>query len=233
MYRTMRRNQIEYSANDVWAASAKAYLMNGKKYIKANVTVKYDSDGEAYDVTPNRDIMKQLLENNLKGVDATTKNLGVQVRQHYKALTFKMLTGGWMSDFERSAMALADKDVITDMKDFGMIASLPKAYDRAIIKKGQEDRIVQESKTSTAIGKIKDRLELDITILRTILSQRYGCYFITAKTSTGSVVFFASSTLHPAIDTELRIKGTVKGHRTDDDGLVTTQLNRVKVMEEK
>ena len=45
MYKTMRRNQIEYSANDVWAASAKAYLMNGKKYIKANVTVKYDSDG--------------------------------------------------------------------------------------------------------------------------------------------------------------------------------------------
>ena len=221
----MRKNQIEYSANDVWAASAKAYLMNGKTYIKANE--KTDK------VTPNRDLMKELLENNLKGVDATTKNLGVQVRQHYKALTFKMLTGGWMSDFDKSAMALADKDIITDMKDFGMIASLPKAYDRAVIKKGQEDRIAEETKTSTAIGKIKDRIELDVTILRTILSNRYGCYFITAKTSTGSVVFFASSTLHPAVDTELRIKGTVKGHRTDDDGLVTTQLNRVKVMEEK
>ena len=223
--RTMRKNQIEYSANDVWAASAKAYLMNGKTYIKANE--KTDK------VTPNRDLMKELLENNLKGVDATTKNLGVQVRQHYKALTFKMLTGGWISDFDKSAMALADKDIITDMKDFGMIASLPKAYDRAVIKKGQEDRIAEETKTSTAIGKIKDKIELDVTILRTILSQRYGCYFITAKTSTGNVVYFASSTLHPAVDTEIRIKGTVKGHRTDDDGLVTTQLNRVKIVEEK
>ena len=221
----MRKNQIEYSANDVWAASAKAYLMNGKTYIKANE--KTDK------VTPNRDLMKELLENNLKGVDATTKNLGVQVRQHYKALTFKMLTGGWISDFDKSAMALADKDIITDMKDFGMIASLPKAYDRAVIKKGQEDRIAKETKTSTAIGKIKDRIELDVTILRTILSNRYGCYFITAKTSTGNVVYFASSTLHPAVDTEIRIKGTVKGHRTDDDGLVTTQLNRVKIVEEK
>ena len=223
--RTMRRNQIEYSANDVWAASAKAYLMNGKTYIKVNEKTEK--------VTPNRDLMKELLENNLKGVDATTKNLGVQVRQHYKALTFQMLIGGWMSEFEKSAMALADKDIITDMKDFGMIASLPKAYDRAIIKKGQEVRIAEETKTSTAIGKIKDRLELDVTVLRTILSHRYNCYFITAKTSTGSVVFFASSTLHPAVDTELKIKGTVKGHRTDDDGLVTTQLNRVKVVEEK
>ena len=223
--RTMRKNQIEYSANDVWAASAKAYLMNGKTYIKANE--KTDK------VTPNRDLMKELLENNLKGVDATTKNLGVQVRQHYKALTFKMLTGGWISDFDKSAMALADKDIITDMKDFGMIASLPKAFDRAVIKKGQEDRIAEETKTSTAIGKIKDRIELDVTILRTILSNRYGCYFITAKTSTGNVVYFASSTLHPAVDTEIRIKGTVKGHRTDDDGLVTTQLNRVKIVEEK
>ncbi len=221
----MRKNQIEYSANDVWAASAKAYLMNGKTYIKANE--KTDK------VTPNRDLMKELLENNLKGVDATTKNLGVQVRQHYKALTFKMLTGGWISDFDKSAMALADKDIITDMKDFGMIASLPKAFDRAVIKKGQEDRIAEETKTSTAIGKIKDRIELDVTILRTILSNRYGCYFITAKTSTGNVVYFASSTLHPAVDTEIRIKGTVKGHRTDDDGLVTTQLNRVKIVEEK
>ena len=119
------------------------------------------------------------------------------------------------------------------MKDFGMIASLPKAFDRAVIKKGQEDRIAEETKTSTAIGKIKDRIELDVTILRTILSNRYGCYFITAKTSTGNVVYFASSTLHPAVDTEIRIKGTVKGHRTDDDGLVTTQLNRVKIVEEK
>jgi len=223
--RTMRRNQIEYSANDVWAASAKAYLMNGKTYIKANE--KTDK------ATPNRDIMKQLLEDNLKGVDATTKNLGAQVRQHYKALTFKALQGGWMSDFDKSAMALADKDTIIDMMDFGMIASLPKSYDRAIIKKGQEDLIAEESKTSTAIGKIKERLDLDVTVLRTFLSHKYGCYFITAKTSTGSVVFFASSSVHPAVNTELKIKGTVKGHRKDDAGLVTTQLNRVKVMEEK
>jgi len=221
----MRRNQIEYSANDVWAASAKAYLMNGKTYIKANE--KTDK------ATPNRDIMKQLLEDNLKGVDATTKNLGAQVRQHYKALTFKALQGGWMSDFDKSAMALADKDTIIDMMDFGMIASLPKSYDRAIIKKGQEDLIAEESKTSTAIGKIKERLDLDVTVLRTFLSHKYGCYFITAKTSTGSVVFFASSSVHPAVNTELKIKGTVKGHRKDDAGLVTTQLNRVKVMEEK
>jgi hypothetical protein len=222
--RTMRRNQIEYSANDVWAASAKAYLMNGKTYIKAQE--KTDK------VTPNRDVMKQLLEDNLKGVDATTKNLGVQVRQHYKALTFKALQGGWMSDFDKSAMALADKDIITDMKDFGMIASLPKSYDRAMVKKGQEDRIALESKTSIAIGKVKDRLDLDVTVLRTFLSHKYNCYFITAKTSTGSIVFFASSTVHPKVDTDLKIKGTVKCHRTDDDGLVTTQLNRVKVMEE-
>ena len=221
----MRRNQIEYSANDVWAASAKAYLMNGKTYIKVNEKTEK--------VTPNRDLMKELLENNLKGVDATTKTFGVNVRQYYKALTFKMLQGRWMSDFDKSAMALADKDIITDMKDFGMIASLPKAYDRAVIKKGQEDRIALESKTSIAIGKVKDRLELNVTVLITFLSHKYNCYFITAKTSTGNVVFFASSTLHPAVDTELRIKGTVKGHRTDDDGLVTTQLNRVKVMEEK
>tara|TARA_R110000751_G_scaffold212716_2_gene316291 strand:- start:1167 stop:1841 length:675 start_codon:yes stop_codon:yes gene_type:complete len=222
--RTMRRNQINYSANDVWAASAKAYLMNGKTYIKANE--KTD------EVTPNRDIMKQLLDDNLKGVDATTKTLGENVRQHYKALTFKVLNGAWMSDFDKSAMALADKDTITNFMDFGMIASLPKAYDRAIVKKGQEDRIAEESKTSTAIGKVKQRLELDVTVLRTFLSHKYNCYFITAKTSTDSVVFFASSTIHPKVDTELKIKGTVKGHRTDDDGLVTTQLNRVKIMEE-
>jgi hypothetical protein len=222
--RTMRRNQINYSANDVWAASAKAYLMNGKTYIKANE--KTD------EVTPNRDIMKQLLDDNLKGVDATTKTLGENVRQHYKALTFKVLNGAWMSDFDKSAMALADKDTITNFMDFGMIASLPKAYDRAIVKKGQEDRIAEESKTSTAIGKVKQRLELDVTVLRTFLSHKYGCYFITAKTSTDSVIFFASSTINPKVDTELKIKGTVKGHRTDDDGLVTTQLNRVKIMEE-
>ena len=106
MYRTMRRNQIEYSANDVWAASAKAYLMNGKTYIKAHVTVKYDSDGKAYDVTPNRDVMKQLLEDNLKGVDATTKNSRCAMCVNtIKPSHSKSLQGRWMSDFDKAAMA--------------------------------------------------------------------------------------------------------------------------------
>jgi hypothetical protein len=201
-----KAKSFSYSANDVWAVACKAQRLN-KEYIKF---VPEDSKKET-----NREIMYRLLEEGAKHLTVADKNEGVKVRQHYQATSFKLLTDSHVSDFEKTAMEIADKDVINSKLDVAIIASLPQSYEKANIRKSQDQEIV------------KDRVDLRVKVLRSFLSQKWGCYFITAVTENDEVVFFGSSKIVTKVDEVLDIRGTVKGYRSDDNGMVT-QLNRVQ-----
>ena len=129
------------------------------------------------------------------------------------------------SDFEKTAMAIADKDIIDSKLDIAIIASLPQSFERANIRKDQDMEIAKVT-TDKTIGQIKNRVELTVTVLRTFLSHKWNCYFITAVTDNEEVVFFGSSKIVTKVGDVLNIKGTVKSYRKDDNGMVT-QLNRV------
>ena len=207
---------FSYSANDVWAVACKAQRLN-KEYIKF---VPDESKKET-----NREIMYRLLEEGPGHLTIADKNAGVKVRQHYQALTFKLLTDAYFSDFEKTAMIISDKDLINSKLDIAIIASLPQSYEKATARKLQDQEIAQVMTTKT-IGKIKDRVDLRVTVLRSFLSQKWGCYFITAVTENDEVVFFGSSKIVTKVGEILDIRGTVKGYRSDDGGMIT-QLNRV------
>ena len=144
----------------------------------------------------------------------------------FQATSFKLLTDSHVSDFEKTAMEIADKDVINSKLDVAIIASLPQSYEKANIRKSQDQEIAQVI-TNKTIGKVKDRVDLRVKVLRSFLSQKWGCYFITAVTENDEVVFFGSSKIVTKVDEVLDIRGTVKGYRSDDNGMVT-QLNRVQ-----
>jgi len=212
----MSNNRLNYSANDVWAVACKAQRLN-KEYIKF---VPEESKKET-----NREIMYRLLDESPMHLTVADKNAGVKVRQHFQALTFKLLTDSHMSDFEKTAMEIADKDTIDSKLDVAIIASLPQSFERANVRKDQDKEIAKVT-TDKTIGKIKDRVSLNVTVLRTFLSHKWNCYFITAVTDNDEVVFFGSSKIVTKVGEVMSIKGTVKSYRKDDNGMVT-QLNRV------
>jgi len=216
------KNVMTYSANDVWAVACKAQRLN-KEYIK------FVPEGSKKET--NREIMYRLLEEGSKHLTVADKNEGVKVRQHYQAMTFKLLTDDFVSEFDKTAMAIADKDLLDSKLDIAIIASLPSAYTRAGVRKVQDQTIAQAT-TDKMIGKIKDRVDLLVTVLRSFLSHKWNCYFITAVTENEEVVFFGSSKINPKIGETLDVRGTVKSHRSDDNGMVT-QLNRVQKIEVK
>jgi len=216
------KNVMTYSANDVWAVACKAQRLN-KEYIK------FVPEGSKKET--NREIMYRLLEEGSKHLTVADKNEGVKVRQHYQAMTFKLLTDDFVSEFDKTAMAIADKDLLDSKLDIAIIASLPSAYTRAGVRKVQDQTIAQAT-TDKMIGKIKDRVDLKVTVLRSFLSHKWNCYFITAVTENEEVVFFGSSKINPKIGETLDVRGTVKSHRSDDNGMVT-QLNRVQKIEVK
>ena len=216
------KNVMTYSANDVWAVACKAQRLN-KEYIK------FVPEGSKKET--NREIMYRLLEEGSKHLTVADKNEGVKVRQHYQAMTFKLLTDDYVSEFDKTAMSIADKDLLDSKLDIAIIASLPSAYIRSNVRKVQ-DQTVAQATTDKMIGKVKDRVDLKVTVLKSFLSHKWNCYFITAVTDNEEVVFFGSSKINPKIGDILDVRGTVKGHRSDDNGMVT-QLNRVQQVEVK
>ena len=213
---------MTYSANDVWAVACKAQRLN-KEYIK------FVPEGSKKET--NREIMYRLLEEGSKHLTVADKNEGVKVRQHYQAMTFKLLTDDYVSEFDKTAMAIADRDLLDSKLDIAIIASLPSAYIRSNVRKVQ-DQTVAQATTDKMVGKIKDRVDLKVTVLKSFLSHKWNCYFITAVTENEEVVFFGSSKINPKIGDSLDIRGTVKSHRSDENGMVT-QLNRVQQVEVK
>jgi hypothetical protein len=211
---------FDFSANDVWAAAAKAQRINGR-YLKQN---QWD-DGK--ETITNRQLMLRYLEEPHARLALRDKHDGAKVRQYFQGLVFKMISGEYMSEFDKSAGEVAQKERIDTTYDLAVIASLPGVYAKAIVRDAQNRRIRSLNNNKT-LGKIGERMDLTVEVLKSVYSQKWGVYYTTCVTPNEEVLYFASANINPKPGLSIKIRGTVKQHRVSDDG-TQTQFNRVKV----
>ena len=172
---------LNLNADDVWAAACAAQRTNGA-YINAYQLVE---NGQR----PNREIMTQAIENTSLITDADREE-GKVVRQHFKGLTFKILQGIKINDFENTAMLIANRDVITDSYDLAVIASLPGCYARD--KKRNEINNRVRFASGGFIGRVGDKVTRnDVEVLRCLYSQQWNTYFLTCLTTDDEAIFFS------------------------------------------
>ena len=219
-YRAKTRTQkvtVNYNADDVWSAACAAQRINGS-YIKLSVISESDP---ATTKLSNRMIVEQLLAD-LSSITDEDREQGVKVRGFYQAYTFKILQGKQLSDFDNTAMLIANREVITGNYDVAVIASLPSCYERGVVRQSADQRI--NFATGGFIGKANDKVTASIEVLKSVFSMKWNTNYVTGITSDDQVVFFAYK---EALDIGkvLNINGTVKAHRDN-----STQLNRVKVI---
>jgi len=205
-----QRPVLNLIADDVWGAACAAQRINGA-YVKV---VLEDAIGET-----NQQIVARCLADTALITDADREQ-AIAVRRYYKALTFKILQGKNLNEFDNNAMVIANRDIITGKYDIAVITSLPGCYVRAIARDGVTRRV--EQATGGYVGAIGSKVTLTIEVLKSNYSQQWGVYFNTGVTSDEKVVFFSFK--HPmTIGSKLTVAGTVKAHRDN-----STQLNRVK-----
>ena len=219
-YRIKTKTQqvvVNHNADDVWSAACAAQRINGS-YIKLAMISESDP---ATTKLSNRMIVEQLLADPFNITDEDREQ-AVKVRSFYQALTFKILQGKKLNDFDNNAMVLANRDVISSNYDLAVIASLPGCYERGVVRQSADQRI--NFANGGYIGKINDKVKLTIEVLKSVYSQKWMTNYVTGITSDDQVVFFA---FKEALDIGkvLTINGTVKAHRDN-----STQLNRVKVI---
>jgi hypothetical protein len=214
-----RTPKISYTTSDVFAAACAAQRINGE-YLKEDQNI-YDADGYVTKVEKiaNKKLTSQFLRGDFEISDADRVQ-GEAVRQHCNSLTFKILQGKNLSDFEQTMLRIADKEMIDSFYDIAVVSSLPASYARAMVRKEQDARLRDNHGTlAAAIG---DVVELDIEVVRCNYSNTWEMHYITAIVD-NAVVFFASQN-KLEIGSKIRIKGKVKDHKED-----RTQLARVKV----
>ena len=203
---------LNFNADDVWSAACAAQRMNGN-YIKAIAP--------GVEQQTNRQIVENLLTDTFSITDEDREQ-GLKVRAFYQALTFKILQGKHLNEFDNNAMVISNRDVITNNYDLAVIASLPSCYERGVVRQSADQRI--NFATGGFIGKVGDKVKLEIEVIKCTYSQIYNVFFVTGISTNDQPVFFSYKEKVPTGDT-MNIAGTVKAHRDN-----ITQLNRVKVI---
>jgi hypothetical protein len=220
-----QRPVLNLDADTVWSAACAAQRINGE-YVKAVTSYVTNEDilPESEQTPPkeiNRDIINRLVADPSQITDADRVQAEA-VRKYYKAFTFKILQGKMLSEFDNNAMVISNRDVIESNYDVAVIASLPASYERAVKRDSLNRKI--ESASGGFVGRVGDKVNLKVEVIRSVFSQQWNVFFITGITTDDQPVFFS---YREAIPTGKSIvaQGTVKAHRDN-----STQLNRVKLV---
>lgn len=220
-----QKNTLSFPAIDVWAAACGAQRINGD-YVK--LVTSYATNDEILPNSlqnpvkeTNRMVMDRLL-NDTSLITEEDRNQAELVRNYYKGLTFKILQGKRLSEFENNAMVFANRDVIESNYEIAVIASLPSSYERSV-KRDNDSRKLENARGGH-IGNVGDKVKVNVEVVRSSFSQQYNTYFISGVTTDDQAVFFSYK--QPIDSGKLIVAhGNVKRH-----GENTTQLNRVKVI---
>lgn len=208
-----------FPAEQVWAAAAAAYRLNGNKYLKITT-------GK---LSPNKHFMKKLLfrpERILPQDYALAK----EVRDYFQVDVFhRVIKGTILQSFLTEAFAATQAESITQSDaNWNIIASLPNVF----TNESKVAKWIEESEeyinNSTPYGTPGSEVSLAVKVLNSRYYKRYNNFAINAISEHGNLFFWFQ---HVPLEegTTIQVTATVKTHYNGK----TTQLYGVKVMKEK
>ena len=213
---------VAWPAGTVWAAAAYAHRINSGDYLKDPEYAR-DTNGLWTDRMlrlRNRDVMRNALRDETLITD-TDRELGDRARDYIsKGILVKTLKGT-LTEFEESlqrAVAMTDFDEWGSRVELAIVASQIRSYEQAV-----QLEAAMEGIRSDPVAAVGEKVDTEITVVKSVYSQNFGVYFITAVTADKQAVFF-SYRERLANGHQCRVRGTVKAHREN-----STQLNRVRI----
>ncbi len=212
MARYQKPAPLNINADIVWGAACQAQRLN-QGYIKVS------EDAPAGQT--NRNLVMQFIADPTQ-ITPEDIEQGKQARKFFQAYTFKILKGIKLSEFDNTAMLIANRDTIDTNFDIAILTSLPSSYERGIKRQTVDQRI--SFAKGGLIGRVGDKMSPTVEVLKSFYSQQWNTNYVTGITSDDQVLFFAFK--QPLeVGKQFNIFGTVKAHRDN-----VTQLNRVKIL---
>lgn len=210
-----RYQRPSYNTDLVFAAACAAHRINGG-YIK---TSELDDEGNIVK-SPNKNLVRDFLTGKFDISDAD-RAMGEKVRQYCNGISFKIITGKSLSDFEHAMLNIADKEIIDSNYDIAVASSLPATYARGQARI-QQDILLRE-KSGCLDSALGTKVELEIEVVRCNYSNEWNTYYVTGIANDAVVYFAFRDKIEPG--SKIRVKGKIKAHKGD-----RTQLSHAKVL---
>ena len=219
MARRTTQPVLEYTAETVWAAAARADRVNGGFYLREQENI-LNPDGTWL---PGRQANKRLLVEALDNPDLITQednDVGHKAWHWHRGRCMMDGLRGELRDFKKTLFEAVSQTAFlsTNTMHMAVIASQIRAW-----RAGVAEEEAREDVETSPLADIGAKVRAKITVVRSVYSQNYNVFFVTAKTDSRHMVFFSyRDRLEPGH--QCGIAGTVKAHRDD-----STQLNRVRM----
>lgn len=211
------KSTFSYPADLVWSAACAAYRINGG-YFKDPETV-----GDQVIRHANRAVVRQALDNPLL-ITADDREQAQQCRRHMATAVTMQALKNELGEWARITAQVCEQTEITSSYHLSVITAMPHSYAKTLRKESVDARLVRCQGT---IGKIGDKVELAVEIVRNNYSAKFNTWFVSAITTDNYSVYFAYREEIKS-ETHATIRGTVKRHNDR-----STQLNRVKLVQEE
>ena len=216
--RKKNRDAIDaIDADLVWSAACTAYRLNGG-YLKQPETI-----GDQVVRPTNREIVRRALTDTAMITDAD-RELAQQCRRYMATAVTMQALKTELGEWAKITAKVCELDTVDSLYDFSVITAMPHSYVRQLKKESVDARLARCQGT---VGKLGDKVELTVEIVRNNYSAKFNTWFVSGITDDNYAVYFAYREALDS-DTHVKIRGTVKRH-TDS----ATQLNRVKIVGEK
>ena len=204
-------------ADLVWSAACTAYRLNSG-YLKEPETI-----GDQVIRPTNREIVRRALTNPELVTDAD-RELARNCRRHMATSVTMQALKTELGEWAKITARVCDLDTVTSNYDLSVITAMPQSYIKQLKKESVDARL---ARCNVLVGKLGDKVELAVEIVRNNYSAKFNTWFVSAITDDNRAVFFAyREEIRP--ESTLNIRGTIKRH-TDS----ATQLNRVKIVGDK
>ena len=216
--RKKNRDAIDaVDADLVWSAACTAYRLNGG-YLKQPETI-----GDQVVRPTNREIVRRALTDTAMITDAD-RELAQNCRRYMATAVTMQALKTELGEWAKITAKVCELDTVDSLYDFSVITAMPHSYVRQLKKESVDARLARCQGT---VGKLGDKVELTVEIVRNNYSAKFNTWFVSGITDDNYAVYFAYREALDS-DTHVKIRGTVKRH-TDS----ATQLNRVKIVGEK
>jgi hypothetical protein len=202
-----------FPAADVWAAAICALTEPGA------------ADRDVYVI---RTRMTELAQN-IAEISEEHKTKSKEMVSYFQGLVFRILSGDNVNSWLSSVITQAQATEISEMH-WGLIVSAVRSYPDMARRDAQrqQERLLMAG--SQCVGEIGEKLKLNLEVIRSVYSERWGVYYITAVIAESSnLVFFSYK---QALDSGrcISIQGTVRDHIQSSKDGNRTRLNRVRVI---
>jgi hypothetical protein len=202
-------------ADLLWSAAQAAYRVNNG-YLKQPEVI-----GDQIIRQTNREIVRRMLTDPKLITDAD-RDQARRARQYMATAVTMQALKTELGEWSKITARVCELNEVTSAYDLSVITAMPHSYVKQLKKEELDARLARCQGT---IGKIGDKVDLTVEIVRNQYSAKFNTWFISAITDKNYAVYFAYREQLPT-DTHVTIRGTVKRH-TDR----ATQLNRVKLVE--